>query len=93
VCVAISKIFSVGINIKQLCYLIFASGGKAKVRVVQSIGRGRRLHENKESLFIFDIADQLEYGMEHSSKRNRLYEQEKIPFAYKDIRENTSIVA
>lgn len=90
VCVAISKIFSTGINIKQLCYIIFATGGKAKVRVVQSIGRGRRLHENKNELMIFDIADQLKYGSLHAEKRQRLYNSENIPFAYKDIYEKAS---
>ena len=38
-----------------------------------------------------DIADQLEYGIDHSNKRNRLYDLEKIPFAYKDVRENSLI--
>jgi superfamily II DNA or RNA helicase len=77
--IAISKIFSTGINIKNLHYLIFAGGGKAKVKIVQSIGRGLRLHEDKKELIIFDIADNLKYGMQHYQKRKRLYTQEKIP--------------
>ena len=77
--IAISKIFSTGINIKNLHYLTFAGGGKAKVKIVQSIGRGLRLHEDKKELIIFDIADNLKYGMQHYQKRKRLYIQEKIP--------------
>jgi len=80
--VAISKIFSTGINIKNLHYLIFAGGGKAKVKIVQSIGRGLRLHEDKKELIIFDIADNLKYGMQHYQKRKQLYKQEKIPHAF-----------
>lgn len=87
VCVAISKIFSTGINIKQLNYIVFAAGGKAKVRVIQSIGRGRRLHENKTELMIFDLADQLKYGSIHAARRQKLYHVEKIPFAFKDVHE------
>ena len=44
VCVAISAIFSTGVNIKNLHNIIFASGGKSFIRTVQSIGRGLRKH-------------------------------------------------
>lgn len=88
IAVAISKIFSTGINIKQLPYIIFAAGGKAKVRVIQSIGRGRRLHENKVDLTVIDIADQLKYGSAHAFQRLKLYSSEKIPFAYREVYES-----
>lgn len=78
VCIAISKIFSTGINIKNLHYIVFAGGGKAKIKILQSIGRGLRLHHNKEQLFIVDIADQLQYGIRHYNKRKEFYEQENI---------------
>lgn len=76
--VAISKIFSTGINVKNLHHIIFAGGGKAKIKLVQSIGRGLRLHIDKDKLIIFDIADQLYYGIQHMQKRFTIYEKEKI---------------
>lgn len=85
--VAISKIFSTGINIKNLHFIIFAGGGKAKVKIIQSIGRGLRLHENKEKLVIFDVADQLHYGKQHMQKRLKLYEKENIQTNTKNIKE------
>jgi len=85
--VAISKIFSTGINIKNLHYIIFAGGGKAKVKIIQSIGRGLRLHQDKEKLIIFDIADQLYYGKQHNEKRIELYEKETIKVNIKTIQE------
>jgi len=78
ICIAISKIFSTGINIKNLHYIVFAGGGKAKIKILQSIGRGLRLHHNKQQLFIVDIADQLHYGIRHYKKRKEFYEQENI---------------
>lgn len=78
ICVAISKIFSTGINIKNLHYIIFGGGGKSKIKVLQSIGRGLRLHSSKSTLYIIDIADQLYYGMQHQNKRQEFYDQEKI---------------
>ena len=85
VCIAISKIFSTGINIKNLHFIMFASGGKAKVKIVQAIGRGLRLHENKESLTVIDIADYLQYSIKHLEERKKLYESEKIRFTTKNI--------
>jgi len=85
--VAISKIFSTGINIKNLHYIIFACGGKAKIKIVQSIGRGLRLHKDKDKLIIFDIADNFKYSSAHMEKRINLYEKEKIQYSIKEIQE------
>lgn len=87
VVVAISKIFSTGINIKNLHYIVFAGGGKAKIKVVQSIGRGLRLHASKTKLYLLDITDNLKYGNRHAEKRQNLYERERIPFTIKEIKE------
>jgi len=88
--IAISKIFSTGINIKNLHYIVFASGGKAKVKIVQSIGRGLRLHKDKSKLIIIDIADQLYYGYRHMNKRIELYNKEKIKYGIKKLTQTTS---
>lgn len=87
ICVAITSIFSTGINIKNLHYILFAAAGKAKIKIIQSIGRGLRLHENKEHLIIFDICDSLEYSNKHLSKRLSLYNKERIKYAIKEINE------
>lgn len=80
VCVAISAIFSTGVNIKNLHMIVFASGGKSFIRTIQSIGRGLRLNPNKQKLTIIDLADRCEYSIEHSEKRKDIYTQEKIQF-------------
>jgi len=85
VVIAISKIFSTGINIKNLHYIVFACGGKAKVKIIQSVGRGLRLHINKDKLIIFDINDNLHYSRLHSEKRLKLYEKENIQTSSKKI--------
>lgn len=78
-CIAITKIFSTGINIKNLHNIILASGGKSSVTVVQSIGRGLRLHPSKKELNIFDLCDKgFKYSTEHADKRLKIYETEKI---------------
>lgn len=77
--IAITKIFSTGINIKNLHNIILASGGKSSVTVVQTIGRGLRLHPEKKELNIWDISDSgCKYSLRHLEKRLQIYQQEKI---------------
>jgi len=85
--IAISKIFSTGINIKNLHYIVFAGGGKAKIKIVQSIGRGLRLHIDKKELIIFDIADNLRYGQRHVEQRLTLYAAEQIKYTFTQFNE------
>ena len=86
ICIAITKIFSTGINIKNLHNIILASGGKSSVTVVQSIGRGLRLHPEKKELNIFDICDKgYKYSTAHGDKRIKIYEKEKIKVESADI--------
>ena len=87
VCIAMSRIFAVGINIKNLHYVVFAQGGKAKVTLIQSIGRGLRLHEQKECLIMIDIADATHYGEKHLIERLAYYEEEQIEYETKELLE------
>lgn len=79
VCIAITKIFSTGINIKNLHHVVLAAGGKSSVTVVQSIGRGLRLHPNKRELNIWDISDErYTYSVRHAERRREIYAKERI---------------
>jgi superfamily II DNA or RNA helicase len=80
VCIAMSKIFSTGINIKNLPYIIFGTIGKAWYKIIQSIGRGLRLHKNKKILVIFDICDNLLFSEKQSTHRMYIYKQQKIDY-------------
>jgi superfamily II DNA or RNA helicase len=88
VCIAISKIFSTGISIKNIHYIVFAAGGKSKIKTLQSIGRGLRVHENKDILTLIDIVDDLIYGIKHYDKRKEFYELEQIKITEKTIIES-----
>jgi len=83
ICIAISAIFSTGVNVKNLHNIIFAAGGKSFIRTVQSIGRGLRKHNTKNKLVILDICDDLVYGVKHSAKRKQIYNKEKISYTEK----------
>ena len=85
VVVAVSKIFSTGINIPNLHNIIFASAGKAKIKIMQSIGRALRLHPTKTMATIFDMTDNTKYGQIHSSERIKLYKTEKYNYEEKTV--------
>jgi superfamily II DNA or RNA helicase len=89
VCIAISKIFSTGISIKNLHNVVFAAMGKARIKIIQTIGRSLRLHHTKHIATIFDIADTcLTYGNKHFNERKRIYMSENIPLIAKTIVES-----
>lgn len=82
--------FSTGINIKNLHNIIFASPSKSRVRNLQSIGRGLRTSDTKDSCNLYDIGDDLtwkskkNYTLLHMIERIKIYNDEH--FDYKLLR-------
>ena len=75
-----SKIFSTGISINNLPYAVFYLIGKAWNKTIQSIGRGLRLHENKEVFNLFDLCDNLVFSKKQSEVRKKIYDNQKIEY-------------
>ena len=79
-------VFSTGINIKNIHNIIFASPSKSQIRVLQSIGRGLRVADNKQDTKLIDIADNLQVGakgnfaIRHSASRMKIYDKEKFNY-------------
>ena len=81
-------ILSAGWNVKNLHNIVFLSGYKSKVKVLQSIGRGLRLHKDKKYLKLFDLVDDLSFqdkkngirfinhSIKQSKEREKLYTQQ-----------------
>lgn len=98
---------SVGVNIKNIHNIIFGAAFKSRIRVLQSIGRELRLHENKTKAVLYDLVDDLSiyngkktkmnYLMKHASKRMLYYQDEGFDYQVlqknieKDIDENETI--
>ena len=78
--------FSTGVNIKRLHNIIFSSPSKSRIRVLQSIGRGLRKGDNKESATLFDVADNLQwksklnFTLQHFAERIKMYNEEKFKY-------------
>jgi superfamily II DNA or RNA helicase len=76
-CVLVGNIKCVGtgLSIKNIRHIIFAINGKATVKIIQAIGRGIRLHEDKERMYLYDVYHNLKYSEDHFNHRRRLYEK------------------
>jgi len=78
--------FSTGVNIRNLHNIIFASPSKSRIRNLQSIGRGLRTSDTKDSAQLFDIADDMRhkkhenYTLKHFAERIKIYTEEKFAF-------------
>ena len=79
-------VLSTGTNIVALNSVIFASPSKSKIRNLQSIGRGLRVSETKQSATLFDIADDFSwkarenFTLKHFFERVKTYSEEKFNF-------------
>lgn len=77
-------VFSTGVNLKKLDNVIFASGSKSEVKVLQSIGRALRKGNDADKATLYDIADDLSVGaysnytLQHFKKRVEIYGQEQF---------------
>lgn len=78
--------FSTGINIRNLHNIIFASPSKSRIRNLQSIGRGLRKSDTKDSATLYDIADDLSWKsrknhtIQHFVERIKIYNEEKFDY-------------
>jgi len=85
VCVAGAAIFSTGVSINNLHNVFYATLGRSKVRILQSIGRSLRLHDEKDFAYFFDFADDLRdgrkkqnYALKHFLERMEYYNREQF---------------
>ena len=83
--------FSTGINIRNLHNIVFSSPSKSRIRVLQSIGRGLRVGDNKDTATLFDISDDFTYKsrqnftLRHFMERINIYNEEEFDYEIKKI--------
>ncbi len=83
--------FSTGVNIKRIDNIVFASPSKSRIRNLQSIGRGLRKVDGKDSMRLFDIADDLQcdnYTLNHLKDRINIYNEERFSYEIKQFELN-----
>jgi len=77
--------FSTGVNVRRIHHVVFASPSKSRYRVLQSIGRGLRLHASKKVVYVMDLIDDahqrsyVNYCYKHWAHRAKFYQEESFP--------------
>jgi superfamily II DNA or RNA helicase len=87
---------STGVNIKNLHHVVFASPSKSRIRVLQSIGRGLRKAKGKESVMLYDIADDFRkqggrnnFTLNHLAERIKYYVDEDFEYRVTELHLNS----
>ena len=81
-------VFSTGVSIKRIDNVIFASGYKSEIKVLQSIGRTLRKGNGSDDACLYDISDDLRssaasadnYTLDHFKQRVRTYANERFEY-------------
>ena len=90
--VASYGVFSTGINIPNINNIVLASPYKSKIKVLQSIGRGLRRSVLKDSILVFDVADDISYRerqnftLTHFTERLNIYNEEQFNYEISKVR-------
>jgi superfamily II DNA or RNA helicase len=96
--VASYQTFSIGMNLRNLHHVIFASPFKSEIQLGQSIGRGLRLSKDKDRMTLYDVVDDLSilnkaktmtednYSLKHFAERLVIYNTEQFDYRQYRIR-------
>jgi superfamily II DNA or RNA helicase len=84
IAIATQGIFNAGINV-FVRNLINAAGGQADHQIIQRMGRGLRVAEDKDMLYYYDFIFKInDYLLTHSKKRIKILKQEGHEVIVKD---------
>ena len=84
--VATYGVAAVGINIPRIFNLILIEPGKSFVRVIQSIGRGIRVAEDKDFVQVYDVTTNLKFSAKHITERKKFYKEANYPFTLTKVK-------
>lgn len=83
---------STGISINKLKHMIAAHPSKSVIKVLQSIGRLLRLHAEIDTVYLYDIVDNLTYNgkenylLKHFQHRVEIYDKEQFEYEIYNVR-------
>tara|TARA_B100000902_G_scaffold319333_1_gene311532 strand:- start:3376 stop:4827 length:1452 start_codon:yes stop_codon:yes gene_type:complete len=84
--VATYGVAAVGINIPRIFNLVLVEPGKSFVRVIQSIGRGIRKAQDKDSVQIWDVTSSAKFSKRHLTQRKKFYKEAQYPFTIDKVK-------
>ena len=85
VVIATIQIASTGLDMPRIFYMMGIDLGKSFIRIIQSIGRGLRKADDKDSVHFSDICGDLKYSKKHLRERIKYYTEAKYPYTKKSV--------
>jgi superfamily II DNA or RNA helicase len=79
VIIATYGVAAVGINIPRIFNLVLFEAGKSFTRVIQSVGRGIRKAQDKDSVNIIDLCSTAKFSAKHLTARKVFYNEASYP--------------
>lgn len=84
-CLIMTSIGDEGLDLPAVDAIVFATGGKSKIRTLQRIGRGLRLNKGKNKLIVIDYANTChKWLIDHTLKRIKAYKDEGFEVTVED---------
>ena len=88
--------FAVGISVNRINNIFLTESFKSQVKILQSLGRGLRLHKDKDMLRFIDLVDDFTYDtsygfkyvnhlFKHHKERLRIYKQENFDVEIRNV--------
>lgn len=83
---------STGISINRLKHMIAGHPSKSTIKVLQSIGRLLRLHPEIDTVYLYDIVDNLTYNgrenylLKHFKHRVEIYDKEQFEYEIYNVK-------
>ena len=83
---------STGVSINRLHHMIATHPSKAKIKLLQSIGRMLRQHKDKVEAIMYDLVDDISYGskknftLSHFEERADIYDAEQFEYKIYNVR-------
>lgn len=85
VVIATFGVAAVGLDIPRIFNLVMVEPGKSFIRVIQSIGRGLRMANDKDHAMIYDITSTCKFSKRHLTARKKHYDSAKYPYTTEKI--------
>jgi superfamily II DNA or RNA helicase len=75
-----TSVFDEGVDLPDLRSLVLGGGGKSEIKVIQRVGRMRRISENKSIVFVHDFVDKCQWLDDHFEERKKIFIEEGYSF-------------
>ena len=79
------KLASTGLNIKRIFNLFMIDAGKSYIEVIQTIGRGLRKGNGKNSVRVYDVHSDFKFAKRHATARKGHYKKKNYRYKEQSI--------